>query len=209
MMLADGYCPKTNDAIIRKALKKKLLHEDHKNDPETIIVEELGLKHGDARVDLAVINGVLHGFELKSDLDTLFRLPGQMKIYNLTLDQITLVVGKDHLVEAMKIIPDWWGVLIAKSVGAAGDIRFYEIRSAENNPSLDNIAIAHLLWRDEALHILEQLGQAKGVRSKSRKVIYERLTAVLSRDELRQIVRKCLSTRINWRPEKQCMLNGD
>lgn len=208
-MLNNLYCLKTNDSIIRKALKIKLLKENHKNHPETIIVDELGLKHGAARVDLAVVNGMLHGYELKSDLDTLLRLPKQMQIYNLVLDKITLVVGKDHLHEAINIIPNWWGILIAKSVDSIGNIKFCEIRPPEDNPSPDITSIAKLLWRDEALNILEQLDQASGIRSKPRNVIYKRLVMVLPPKDLKARVRKCLSTRINWRPEKQYMLSDD
>lgn len=191
--------PKINDGIIRKALIRKLLQEGHLNDPDTVVIEELGLKHGTARVDVALVNGRLHGFELKSDLDTLLRLPRQMQVYNLILDQVTLVVGKDHLHEAINIIPDWWGVLIAKSIDLVGHVKFYEIRQPEDNPSLDSISIARLLWRDEALDILKQLGHTSGIRSKRRDVIYERLVSVLSQEELKAKVRRSLSTRINWR----------
>lgn len=208
-MLNNLYLPKTNDSVIRKALKKKLLLEEHRNEPETIIVDELGLKHGTARVDLAVVNGILHGFELKSDLDNLLRLPKQMQIYNLVLDKVTLVVGKEHLHEAINIIPTWWGILIAKSTNSLGGIKFYDIRAAENNPSPDCLSIARLLWRNEALSILEKLGESSGVRSKPRKIIYERLIAVLPLKDLRTQVRKCLSTRVNWRPEMQYMQDGD
>lgn len=202
IMLNNSHYPKTNDVIIRKALIRKLLEEDHSNDPETVVVEELGLRHGTVRVDVALVNGRLHGFELKSDLDTLLRLPRQMQVYNLVLDRITLVVGKNHVHEAINIIPDWWGVLIAKSIDLAGHIKFYEIRQPEDNPSLDSRSIAKLLWRDEALDILEQLGHASGIRSKRRDVIYERLISVLSQEELKAKVRRSLSTRINWRVAK-------
>ena len=63
-----------SDACIRDALKRELLYE-YKDDRQTVIIEELGVQHGTSRIDLAVVNGVLHGFELKSDRDTLTRLP--------------------------------------------------------------------------------------------------------------------------------------
>ncbi|KKS98265.1 MAG: hypothetical protein UV73_C0003G0207 [Candidatus Gottesmanbacteria bacterium GW2011_GWA2_43_14] len=197
-MLNNSYHPKTSDGIIRKALIRKLLQE-HPNEPDTIVVEELGLQHGTVRVDVALVNGRLHGFELKSDLDTLLRLPRQMQTYNMVLDQITLVVGKDHLHKAVNLIPDWWGVIIAKSIDTDGNVRFYEIREPENNPTLDSMSIVRLLWKDEALSILENLGHVSGIRYKRRDVIYEKLVSVLSQDELKAKVRKSLSTRINWR----------
>src|SRR3990167_10801492 len=103
----------TNDASIRVVLRENL-KDNYQNDPETAIFEELGVAHGAARVDIAVVNGIMHGYEVKSDLDTLRRLPEQIEVYNSVFDKMTLVVGKSHLYEAIKIIPDWWGVVVAK-----------------------------------------------------------------------------------------------
>jgi len=197
----------TDDKVIRVALREKL-EKECSEDRHSKIVEELGITHGVARVDIAVVNGVIHGYELKSDKDTLNRLPGQIKIYNSVLDKVTLVVGKHHLHEAIKIIPEWWGITIAKIVDSSG-VALYNIRDAEQNPSQDNIAIASLLWREEALNILEELHQAIGVRSKNRRIIYQRLADVLPDQMLKTKVREYLRARINWRSDLQCTLNGD
>lgn len=201
MMLSNLNFLKTNDNIIRIALMK-ILSKDHEGDSETKIIEELGLKHGEARVDIAVVNGVIHGYELKSDLDTLIRLPNQMRIYNSVLDQITLVVSKDHLHEAIKLIPDWWGIIIAKMIDSNGNIKFCTIRKPEENPFKDSLSIAKLLWRTEALNILKRRDQAHGVRSKSRQAIYERLVTILDQKALGNEVRTCLRTRTNWRSDQ-------
>jgi hypothetical protein len=198
----------TNDKVIRSALKKNLENK-YSKDLHAKVIEELGITHGAARVDIAVVNGVLHGYELKSDLDTLYRLPEQVKIYNSVLDQVTLVVGKNHLHEAIKIIPDWWGIVIAKIVDPGGVVSFCNIREATENPNRDSVSIAKLLWKFEALCILEKEGHAKGVRSKPRKEIYERLAMVLDQDTLRAEVREHLLSRVNWRSEKRCTLNDN
>jgi len=209
LMLSNISYPKTRDSIIRKALKRKLLLEHHKNDPETIIVEELGLEHGATRVDLAVVNGTLHGFELKSDLDSLMRLPEQMRIYNLILDQVTLVVGKDHLHEATNMVPDWWGIILAKQTDFSGNIKFCEIRTPEDNPKQDSLSIARLLWKHEATNILKQLNQISDFHAMSRSAVYERLVGTIPQEELKLRVRRCLSSRINWRPAISYKRDGD
>jgi hypothetical protein len=132
-----------------------------------------------------------------------------MKIYNSVLDQITLVVGKNHLYEAIKIIPDWWGVMVAKNAEPEKTVTLCTIRKATQNPNQDNIAVAALLWRDEAISILEEKGKAQGVRSKARKIIYERLVEVMDERSLKAKVREYLCTRVNWRSELQYILNGD
>lgn len=198
----------TNDRMIRTALKEKL-EESYGSLKNTKIIEELGLTHGEARIDIAVVNGVIHGYELKSDKDTLKRLPGQIEVYNTVLDRVTLVVGKNHLHEAIKIVPDWWGITIAKIVDSNNAVSFCKIREAEQNKNQNSAAVAALLWREEALEILEKIGQDKGMRSKNRKAIYERLAEVLDKKTLKEIVREQLRSRLNWRAELQCMPSGD
>jgi hypothetical protein len=194
----------TSDRLIRAALKDSL-EKKHNGDRGTRIIEELGINHGAARIDLAVVNGDIHGFELKSDKDTLSRLPDQMRAFNTVLDQATLVVGKNHIVEAINIVPEWWGIIVARMSLTGNVVSFYEIRGAGNNPDSTSLAVASLLWRDEALNILEEWGEADGVRSKTRDVVYARLAEVLDGTTLRARVRHLLRSRSSWRSETQCM----
>ena len=150
----------TNDLIIRTALREAL-RKLHARDKKLRIIEELGVSHGTARIDIAVVNGIMHGYEIKSDQDTLQRLPEQMNIFNAVFDKVTLVVGKSHLYNAINMIPDWWGIIVAKA-DPNGSITFNVIREGENNKGQDGVSVARLLWREEALRILEEAGEAHG-----------------------------------------------
>jgi hypothetical protein len=185
-----------NDAAIRAATRKALLHE-HKGDAETVIFDELGVQHGASRIDLAVVNGELHGFELKSNRDTLARLPEQIETYGRVFDRVTLVVGENHLRRAVEMIPDWWGIRVARP--ECDRVRFCDLRIALRNPSVDAKCVAMLLWRCEALDFLEELGQAKGFRSKCRAEIYDALVGCTDFDGLRAKVRTFLRQRSDWR----------
>src|SRR5262249_9341390 len=66
------------DGEIRAALHARLIVE-HQGEPDTRFLDELSLC-GLVRVDVAVINGTLAGYELKSDLDTLRRLPAHVTV---------------------------------------------------------------------------------------------------------------------------------
>ncbi len=188
----------TNDLIIRSALKE-VLKKKHAKDKELKIIDELGVQHGSARVDIAVINGIMHGYEIKSDRDTLMRLPEQIEAYSDIFDQVTIVVGGKHFIDAFKMIPDWWGIETAH-IDEEGSVFFNQIRKPENNPKQDSIAIARLLWRHEALDKLETLGKAEGIRSKPREMVYERLATSMPLKPLKQYVRSVLhSSRQDWR----------
>ncbi len=191
-----------NDLDIRKALKSELL-DKYGNKPETIILEELGLKHGKARIDLVVINNQMHGYEIKSDRDTLNRLPEQIQIYSRIMDRVTLIVGYRHAYNALKMIPEWWGVRLAERNPKSGTVVLSDARTPGNNPHIDLIAVVSLLWRNEALDILEKIGQAKGVRSKAKTDMYHRLIEVARPEFLRASVRQRLKSRRDWLSDVQ------
>ena len=185
----------TNDTVIREELIKQLA----KDYPNHRIIPELGIWHGTVRIDVAVVNGTLRGFEIKSDRDTLDRLPDQMQAYNAIFDEVTLVVGSRHFVDAFQLVPEWWGIKTAHAT-ADGSVCFNTIRDPKDNPEQDSISIARLLWRHEALEKLENLGKAGGIRSKPREVVYQRLAESQDLKPLKEYVWDVLkSSRQDWR----------
>lgn len=179
----------------------------HQGDSDTLMLDELGILNGATRVDIAVINGQIEGYELKSERDTLERLPSQRDLYNKVIDRISLVVAENHRAAAEEIIPDWWGLAVASASGDAVEVACE--RLPEMNPQLDAAALASLLWRDEALRVLEHYGAARGVKSKPREVLYDRLADVLDLDILRAEVRAALKAREGWRADRRSQRCGD
>jgi hypothetical protein len=174
----------TNDNIIRKDFLK-FLNKKHKDDKKIRILQEFSIS--DARIDIAVFNGIMHGYEIKSDVDTLKRLPQQIKAYDSIFDKITLIVGKAHLYEAIKLIPDWWGIKLAKIKN--NKTIFYTIRTAEKNPQQNSLSVASLLWKEETLDFLEKAQALKGIKSKPKRILCEKLTLICSKQELNEYVR--------------------
>ena len=196
-----------SDAEIRTAFISSL-RAAHAHNQRSLVLEELGLRHGRARIDLAIINGEIIGFELKSDLDSLQRLPEQAMVYNSVLDKITLIVTEKHLSAAMQQLSNWWGIILAQLDGD-GAVSFSEVRSPKTNPLVEKVAVARLLWRSEALGILEELGAAEGFRSKPRAEIYSRLADLLDNKTLRSRVRQRFFLRSDWRPDALQMSDDD
>lgn len=183
------------DRDVRAAVRRHLA-EQYQGDPATLIVEEMGIWSGTVRVDIAVINGELWGYELKSERDTLDRLPAQAKLYSQVFDRVTLVVGARHAGAAEDRVPPWWGLTIAR--GEADVVTLKPVRKSQRNPCPDPYLVAQLLWRDEVLAILDKLGLAQGWRSKPVKALHERLAAQLSLRDLGEQVRLALKIRPLW-----------
>jgi len=104
------------DSDIRKLLHPYLKKGNRKY-KDTIIIDEFDLCSGLSRIDVAVVNGVIHGYEIKSEEDTLTRLPNQINYYNKSLEKISIITNKSHLKKIKKLVPNWWGVLTIKSDG--------------------------------------------------------------------------------------------
>lgn len=188
------------DLDIRRALHRDLARQ-HDGETGTLFLDEFGLCQGDVRVDVAVLNGSIAGYEIKSERDTLDRLPRQQAAYSRVLDEATLIASEKHLEAAKELVPLWWGLVAASEDG--GDVRLHTLRAAARNPSLDPLALAQLLWRDEALDLLSELGLDSGIRGKPRAVLWRRLAASVSLELLRDLVRERVKARGNWRSAVQ------
>ena len=161
------------DSDVRRAVKV-WLGAEYAHDPDSYIVEEMGVWSGTVRIDVAIINGSLSGYELKSDRDTLERLPHQRDIYGHVFDYLHLVVGKRHAEDAEKLLPDWWGIQIA--IADSRDVKLLPHRRPSLNPSPDPYLIAELLLsKEEAISVLSAFGIDRGWKSKKIRLIHERL----------------------------------
>ncbi|WP_373413727.1 sce7726 family protein [Ensifer aridi] len=183
------------DIDIRRALLVRLL-QAHNKDEDTRIVQEMGVWAGTVRIDVAVLNGEMSGYELKSDSDTLARLPLQADLYSKVFDRMTLVVGSKHLEKAATLIPSWWGIVRATS--SEKGVKLRRVRASRRNVNHEPYVVAELLRKDEAVAVLEQHGLAAGWRSKRVKLIHERLARELPVRELSKHVLRALKNRQDW-----------
>ena len=159
----------SGDREVRDLLKRHLANTHF--DDDTIVLDELGLCQGDVRIDVASVNGELSGYEIKSPADTLARWPKQCRIYSKVVDRAWLVATEKALEAAQA--PGWWGVI--RIVQTPDQLGLRVIRPAQPNPKPHPYSIARLLWRDEAIQALDELGLARGVRSKRRTEAWRRL----------------------------------
>ena len=186
-----------NDVEIRRHFHRRILRRQHAQE-DTIVIDELGLNHGKCRADIAVINGRFVGYEIKSDSDSLHRLEGQVESYSDVFDKASIVVGDRYINSIQSHIPKWWGVIVSVR-GSKGAVNFEIIRKAQKNKSVEPISIAKLLWRNEAIEILQKSEISNKILRQPRSVLYEYIANTLSICELRKSVRDYFKKRKNWR----------
>ena len=156
-----------------------------------IVVHELGLRKGRCRADVAVIAARLHGYEIKSDRDGWAHLDNQVRTYGEMFDRATLVAGERTAQRAAERIPAWWGLSTARG----RPVEFEVVREPQDNPKAGARTIAEHLWRAEALELAEAHGIGRGVRSKPRDAIWDRLAEMLPFETIHDAVRMALQKR--------------
>lgn len=166
-------------------------------DQNTLIVDEMSICQGTARVDIAAINGKLHGYEIKSEADTLNRLPSQIESYNRVFDTMTIICSSGHTKKIRKLIPSWWGIMEVRK--RKNDFYLKPLRKTKQNKDIDSLAIAQLLWRNEALDILKKEGLQKGCLSKPKYILWDRIAEQIELSNLQDYVKATLKNRSNWK----------
>jgi hypothetical protein len=186
-----------DDKEIRASILNRL-YQENSQESEAVIIEELDLCLGEARIDLAVIKGTTIGIEIKSDKDSLERLGSQILTYNKIFDFIEIVVGETHQKPILKAIPDWWGVSVI-GVNKEEKLVYKQLRKPSINKKKDLLSVLQLLWKNEALLLLETINLSSSFKNKTRETIWEQLLKSFSAEELFDYVNRCLKTRQNWR----------
>lgn len=185
------------DPIIRQAFHSTILKSAH-DDNETFVVDELGLKNGMIRADIAVLNGHLVGYEIKGEKDNLLRLPSQVLAYNEIFDKVYIIVSHNHLSKVIDLVPNWWGIYLIEL--DQNDIcRFKSIRRSKLNKEQSSFSIAQLLWKNEALELANMLLSSELNPRTTRAKIYDIISRNCSTKQLSRFVIQYLKQRENWR----------
>lgn len=199
---------KVYDDDIRILLYRYFLTRKSFTNTPTVVINELDVCANSSRIDIAVINGQFHGYEIKSKQDNLERLPSQITAYNKTFDTITIVGFEKHIPNIIKIVPSWWG--IKKVTEHEGIIGLRTIRKEKKNRTTDIESIVRLLWKDEMLKLLASHADLKkNYTNKSRQRLCELVISNIDKTIIETYVRNALKTRVAWRAVPIQQLSDD
>ena len=187
-----------NDPTIRGLLRQTEL-APYLVDQSSKVVEELKLPVAGARIDFAVFNCHLHGFEIKSAVDTLQRLPNQLIAYSKVFDYLTIVTELKYHERILHIVPHWVGVSICWSKGKEN---FFDvIQPPSYNDNKDGFYIAQLLWHSELVDLIKEA--AIPFRKHYRRwILCELLANNFNTPDLAALVRTKIKQRKTWRLEE-------
>lgn len=149
-----------------------------------------------ARLDALLISSRICGFEIKSDADSLARLPRQVEAYGPVVERAVLVVGERRLPAAAKLVPDWWNIWAARWHGDS--VRIRKARGGRLNPSLSPLAVTSFMTRDHLLAALRGRGRSR-LSGCSVDQLRELLAAEAGARETVKLARASMLARPDWR----------
>ena len=192
------------DPVIRAAFHRTILARAHQ-DAKTFVIDELGLKNGEIRADIAVLNGKMIGYEIKTDKDNLVRLPSQVSAYSDVFDKAYVIVGEKYIQKVRENLPEWWGVFCIK-IDKQDFISFEEVKPGEANPQQNPYTIAQLLWKQEVVDLLQNKFNCVVKTSYTKPKLYEILVQQCSVENLSKSVLQVIKSREGSRKDPILLL---
>ena len=179
------------DVDVRQSLAG-WLEENHACD-QARILHELKVPRPSARVDVALVNGELVSFEIKSDVDSLSRLTSQIPACNSVFDRAYIVTTGRHIKSCLAKIPSWWGIVIACETQKG--VFVSEIRKSKINTEWCVRSSLHILTKAELCKIALALCDQAIISSARRDNVVERIASSCDTYFVRKAINEMLKQR--------------
>lgn len=143
-----------NEYIFKNLIFEKLLLEKHTLDTATMLSE---FRVGANKADCVILNGKSVCYEVKTDFDTLIRLPEQLNSYSQVFDEVYVVSTLKHLKNVEIVCPDNVGIIVLDN-----HLNFEFVKNAIQRKSQINFELyMKSLRKEEYLSIAEYLVEDK------------------------------------------------
>lgn len=178
-----------NEMDIKAALIDKLLEKGALEN--AVLINEMVIANWNRRADLAVANGRLYAYEIKSDLDTLDRLEGQVYAYLDRFDKVTVVTTPKFVLSVASQMPDQVEIWEASRQNQSVILRM--ARRGRTKDITSRRMLCGFLLKTELLSLLRKHGIGASV-STPREALIPLMQGVSVKD-LRPYVLDCLKNR--------------
>lgn len=114
---------------------------------DAVIINEMVVANWSRRADLVLANGRLYGFEIKSEVDTLKRLPGQVDAFMEHFDKVIIVAATKFVRHLVDSYPPEVGILEVRREGDGIGIK--QIRAGRISEIKSHSVVASHLTKGE------------------------------------------------------------
>ncbi len=140
-----------DEYVYRSAITQKLLLGRHSLRTAAVIHE---MRAGSSKADVVVLNGTSTAYEIKSERDSLARLPSQLASYRRVFAAVSVVTSPRRYREVLAGIPDDVGLLVLSDVYTIQVVKEAPVLPQRTSP----LEILQVLRSSEATAILQGLG---------------------------------------------------
>lgn len=140
-----------HEYIYKAAITHKILLGRHSLQTSVMLNE---FRTGISKADVAILNGTTTVYEIKSERDSLARLPQQVASYREVFANVNIITGQNHLDAVIDTVSSDVGVLLLTD-----RFQISTIREALNIPERTNpLAVFDSIQLSEAKKILKLMG---------------------------------------------------
>lgn len=139
------------------------LSEKHHQEADTRFIKELFVENFNRRADVVMVNGHLSAYEIKSDLDSLIRLDGQLDSFTRYFEYVTVVCTKLHLAAVRKKLEQEAWLKVGICLVDGKKVRL--VRHPKKNSIKMDYWLSHLPVDELRLMLRENAVPAKGNRA--------------------------------------------
>ena len=97
-----------DEYIYKAALTHRILLGKHSLNTASMLTE---FRAGECRADIAILNGTITVYEIKSERDSLARLERQIRNYRRVFARIVVIAAENHVKEVLQCTPSEVGVM--------------------------------------------------------------------------------------------------
>lgn len=105
------------EARLKAAVIDKLYSRSHV-DHDSVLISEMVVDNWSRRADVVLANGKLWCFEIKSELDSLVRLPGQIDTFSRSFEKLVIVVAAKFEAAAKPMLTEGVGLWVEETDGS-------------------------------------------------------------------------------------------
>jgi len=153
-----------NEKDIKAAVIEKIRHRIEGEN--SALINEMVFNNGSRRADLVLAAKNLHAFEIKSDVDNLKRLDGQINDYLSTFDKVILVVSSKYIEYALKI--DSRVAIWEAYRNNYGVTCIHVLRAGKTSPITSHQALCNFLLKRELIKIIKENLKKSNINNLSR-----------------------------------------
>jgi hypothetical protein len=140
-----------NEYVYKNSIARKVLLGRHSVKTSCMLTE---FRISNSKADVLVLNGTSHVYEIKTDLDSLDRLPKQVSDYKRAVDYVNVITSPSYADKVENCVDDDVGILVLNNRGSISTLRSPSSNKKNVNPGV----IFDSLRKNEYLSIIKSCG---------------------------------------------------